>query len=246
LGFVPRTDIRQIEQYVEYRRRPRHGPVVAYGPNSYFRLNWNRAGQLQEWIFRIPFQIDLKGRTEIFGRRVESFELFNGAALRERFQTINVTIQWLKWLAINQGFEWGVTPNYYPTAGVKPYVTESVNGSLGLTFRPAPRLRYEQTYLYSGLKNTNATVFSNNILRSTLNYQFTRELSVRAIVDYNSVIPNPAPVQLFKDKRLGLDTLVTCQAGPGTAMYIGYTTGFQNVMPRNGGSPVLRVAAPTT
>ncbi len=246
LGFVPRTDIRQIEQYTEHRRRPRHGPVVAFGPNSYFRLNWNRAGQLQDWIVRFPFQIDLKGRTEVFVRRVESFELFNGVGLREHFQTINVTTQWLKWVAINEGFEWGSTPNFYPAAGVRPYVTDSLNASLGLTFRPTPRVRYEQTYLYSGLRNPKAAVFSNNIIRSTLNYQFSRELSVRAIVDYNSVIPNPALVQLSKEKRLGFDTLFTYQLGPGTAMYVGYTTGFQNLIPSAAGVPADRSASPST
>lgn len=246
LGFVPRTDIRQIEQYTEWRRRPRRGPVVAFGPNSYFRLNWNRAGQLQEWIVRFPFQIDLKGRTEIFGRRVESYELFNGVGLREHFQTLNVTTQWLKWLAITEGFEWGVMPNFYPAAGALPHTANSVSASLGLTFRPTPRVRYEQTYLYSGLKNATATIFSNNIIRSTLNYQFTRELSVRAIVDYNSVIPNPSLVQLIKDKRLGFDTLFTYQVGPATAMYVGYTTGFRSVVPAGDGLPVARSVTPRT
>lgn len=220
--------------------------MVAFGPNSYYRLNWNRAGQLQDWIVRFPFQIDLKGRTEIFIRRVERYELFNGVGLREHFQTINVTTQWLKRLAITEGFEWGATPNFYPSSGVRPYIADSVNASLGLTFRPTPRVRYEQTYLYSSLKNPNATIFSNNIVRSTLNYQFTRELSVRAIVDYNSVIPNPSLVQLNKDKRLGFDTLLTYQVGPGTAMYFGYTTGFQNVMPSAAGMAATRTASPAT
>ncbi len=126
LGFVPRTDIRQIEQYGEYRWRPRRGPVVAYGPNTYFRLNWDRAGRLQEWIVRYPFEVHLKGRTQVFVRRVESYELFSGVDLRGHIQTINVTTEWLKWLSITEGFEWGVTPNYFPPPAPHPTSVSSV------------------------------------------------------------------------------------------------------------------------
>jgi hypothetical protein len=257
LGFVPRTDIRQIEQYVEYRWRPRRGPVVAYGPNSYFRLNWNRAGELQEWIVRYPFEVHLKGRTQVFVRHVQSYELFNGVGLRSHIQTINVTTEWLKWLSISEGFEWGATPNYVPPAGVPPYVGRSVNASLGLTYRPTPRLRYDITYLRSALAGASIfapgasadkppSIFTNNIARSTLNYQFTRALSVRAIVDYNAVAPNPALVRLLHDERVGVDTLFTYQLGPGTALYLGYTSGFQNLSPLEEGRPALRTENPST
>ena len=125
LGFVPRVDIRQIEQYTEYRWRPRHGPIVAYGPNSYFRFNWNRKGELQEWIVRFPFEVFLKGRTQIFTRRVESNELFEGVNLRGHIQTIDVTTEWIKWLGITEGLEWGVTPNYFPPAGtLRPWAIQ--------------------------------------------------------------------------------------------------------------------------
>lgn len=250
LGFVPRTDIRQIEQYAEYRVRPRVGPLVAYGPNSYFRLNWNHAGQLQEWIVRFPFEVHLKGRTQIFVRRVESYELVDGVDLRGHVQTINVTTEWLKWLAINEGFEWGATPNYFPPPGVGPYVGESVSATLGLLFRPTPRVRAELTYLHSKLTGAppgasgRPKVFSNHIVRSMLNYQFTRELSVRAVADYNAVSPNVALVRLVSDRRVGIDTLMTYQLGPATALHAGYTSGYQNVRPSLEGSPVERTTTP--
>ena len=34
-------------------------------------MNWNHDGELQEWIVRFPFEIHLKGRTQVFVRRVE-------------------------------------------------------------------------------------------------------------------------------------------------------------------------------
>ncbi len=253
LGFVPRTDIRQIEHYGEYRWRPRSGPVVAFGPNSFARLNWDHQGRLQEWIVRFPFQIDLKGRTSVFVRRVESYELFAGVDLREDLQTINVTTEWLKWLAVSEGFEWGHTPNYFPPTAVQPFVARSISGSLGLTFRPTPRLRYEQTLLYTGLRvrpgesrPAGAAIFDNTIVRSTLNYQFTRTLSLRTIGDYGAVLPNPQLVRLTRDKRLGIDLLLTYQLGPSTAFYAGYSSSFQNVRRSDDGEAVIPSSTPGT
>ena len=253
LGFVPRTDIRQIEHYGEYRARPRHGPVVAYGPNSFVRLNWDHQGRLQEWIVRFPFQVDLKGRTSVFVRRVETYELFAGVDLREHLQTVNVSTEWLKWLAVNESFEWGHTPNYFPPAGERPSVAQSVNASFGITLRPTPRVRYEQTLLYTGLRalpgngfSRAPVIFSNTIERSTVNYQFTRSLSLRAIVDYSAIIPNSALVQLSRDKRVGVDALFTDQLGPSTALYVGYTSALQNVALASEGVTATLRTAPAT
>lgn len=252
LGFVPRTDMRQIEHYGEYRIRPRRGAVVAWGPNSYVRLNWNYQGTLQEWIVRFPFQIDLKGRTSVFVRRVESFELFKNVALREHVQTINVTTEWLKWLSLNESIEWGSMPNYFPAADARPFIARTLSGSLGLTFRPSPSLRLEETILYSGLRAIERTrqhapvIFSNAIQRVNVNYQFTRDFSLRAILDYSSVIPNPQLVALDRDKRLGLDALFSYQVGPGTALFVGYNTGFRNVIVPASGGLILPSVSPTT
>jgi hypothetical protein len=237
LGFVPRTDIRQIEQYTEYRWRPARGPVVAVGPNSYFRLNWNRQGRLQEWIVRYPFQIDLKGRTSIFVRRVESAEIFRGITFREHLQTLNVTTEWLKWLAIAESIEGGRTVNFFPPPGGAPSPASFLTASLSLSVRVVPQLRVDATWLVSELREIAGgahearapAIFTNHIGRVATNYQFTRPLSVRAILDYRAVLPNPSRVSLARDKRLTADLLFTYLVQPGTAMYVGYTTGFDNM-----------------
>jgi len=189
----------------------------------------------------------LKGRTQIFMRHVQSNELFAGVNLRGHIQTIDVTTEWIKWLAISEHYEWGVTPNYFPPAGIAPHMGDSINVALGLTFRPTPRLRHDLTYLHSALRTFDgAPIFTNNIARSNLNYQFTRELSLRAIVDYNTVDRDPLRVRLTNDERIGADVLLTYQLGPSTAVYAGYTSGFQNLSPDAIGSPARRIDDPTT
>ena len=63
-----------------------------------------------------------------------------------------------------------------------------------------------------------------------MNYQLTRELSFRAILDYNGVLPNASLVNLDRTKRLGYDLLMTWLLHPGTALYVGYTDIYQNLL----------------
>jgi hypothetical protein len=128
---------------------------------------------------------------------------------------------------------------------------------LGLTFRPRPRLRLDESYIYSRLGAVRewlpdpafapGAIFNNHILRSKVNYQFSRELSLRAIFDYNGVLPNVTLVSLDKSKRLGADLLLTYLLHPGTALYIGYTNVHENLAFDPLLSPaLLRTAFPGT
>jgi hypothetical protein len=234
LGFVPRTDIRQVEQYVEYRWHPSTKGLVALGPNSFFRFNWSRNGDLQDWIVRFPFQVDLTGRTSIFVRRVESGERVRGIQFREHLQTVNVQTEWLKWLAVTESFESGRSVNYFPPPGMAPTPAAFLTASLTLTARTAPQFRTDLTYLFNRLKDvgdghpSTAPIFDNHVARLTMNYQFTRALSARAIADYRTVLPDAGPVMLTRSRRLTGDLLLTYLVQPGSAVYVGYTSAMDN------------------
>src|SRR4029077_17392457 len=55
LGFVPRTDIRQVEQFATLRWYPKKGPVTSHGPNMFVQATWNHDGIAQDWIVRFPY-----------------------------------------------------------------------------------------------------------------------------------------------------------------------------------------------
>jgi hypothetical protein len=111
----------------------------------------------------------------------------------------------------------------------------------GFTLRPASRLRYTQTYLYRGLSSAGSRIFHNHILRSRINLQFTRRtLSLRTILDYNSVLPNESLVDLERSKRITADVLLTYLASPGTAVYLGYVGRYENLGILPGREPVFR------
>ncbi|HVQ40227.1 MAG TPA: hypothetical protein VMS31_21985 [Pyrinomonadaceae bacterium] len=87
------------------------------------------------------------------------------------------------------------------------------------------------------------SIFNNHILRSKINYQFTRKLSLRFILDYYAVLPNESLIALERTKRFTPDILLTYLVNPGTALYIGYTDRYENLLINPGvfrrtGSPI--------
>ena len=74
-----------------------------------------------------------------------------------------------------------------------------------------------------------AVIVDNHIWRSRASYQFTRSLSLRAILDYSSVLPDATLIDLEREKRFSADMLVTYLVNPWTALYVGYTDGYGNL-----------------
>jgi hypothetical protein len=72
-------------------------------------------------------------------------------------------------------------------------------------------------------------IFTNHLLRSKINYQFTRDYSFRAILDYNSLLPNNSLVASTYSKQADATLLFTYLPHPGTALYLGYADTFENV-----------------
>jgi predicted porin len=72
-------------------------------------------------------------------------------------------------------------------------------------------------------------IFNNHILRMKANYQFTKELSLRFITQYDTVLANPKNTSLENDKALNFDVLVTYLLHPGTAIYVGYNSNLSNI-----------------
>lgn len=66
-------------------------------------------------------------------------------------------------------------------------------------------------------------------MRTRVNYQFSRELSLRAILDYDAIQPHPALIALTQTKHVTADLLLTYLVHPGTAFYIGWTEGRDNL-----------------
>lgn len=269
LGFVPRVDIRQTDHAAAYFWRPVHGVVTAFGPSTSALVNWNRQGQVQDWSAVVGFQVFLTGQTALQFSRGEAFELFQNLGFRKHSASIQFSTEWLKWLTFSAAYAQGTREDFFPPSPLLPFLARSRSARLGFTLRPRPRFRFDQTYFYTRLGAregstptgfpSGANIFNNHILRSKLNYQFTRELSVRAIFDYNATLANPNLVDLqttlgsfpggplIPTKRFTADFLLTYLLNPGTALYIGYTDRYDNRVLEPGMPPSLQfIRSPST
>jgi hypothetical protein len=243
LGFIQRVGIREFGQNFGYSWRPEQSRLVRYGPSLNYSVTWDHRGQLTDWQVNPSFMVEVTHQTNLTVGRTESFERFAGIDFRKSSNSINLYSEWYRWLHVSWSMGNGDSINYYPAFGFQPFLGKSVDGSLSVTLQPGSRLRLDETYLYSRLSRggPNATtIFNNHILRSKANYQFSRELSLRAIVDYNSILPNSSLVFMEKTKRLGFDLLLTYMLNPGTALHLGYTDNYENLHQNLLESPNLR------
>ena len=239
LGYVPRLDIRKADHRLFYKWKREQGPMVSFGPGSHWNAIWDHRGQLQEWLADNAFGLELKGQTEISAYWGEGYVLHRGMGFRQRFPGVQFSSERLKWLLVRAAVSGGRQVNFYPAEGLSPFLGDKRGATAGVALLPTPALRWEESYIYNSLKVRKddpaqglvkgATVFNNHILRSKLNNQFTRALSLRFILDYESVLPNSSLVALEKRKRPVFDVLLTYLLNPGTALYAGYTERRENL-----------------
>jgi len=190
--------------------------------------------------------------------RGEFYELFDNIGFRWHSTAAAVSSQPYKWLTLNSRYAWGIRQDYFPAAPLIPFLGNKQQLNAGFTLRPFARFRFDQTYIYtrlgtrvSPLATSNGSppvavssgqnIFNNHLMRSKLNYQFTKEFSLRLIVDYNATLANPQLLDLQTNlgsfdggpavptKKLTPDILFTYLLHPGTAIYFGYTDGYTNL-----------------
>lgn len=125
-------------------------------------------------------------------------------------------------------YRWGSTLNLVPGIGTLPYVADHARVSADALWRPTDRLRVNNTYLYTEVQNSaGARIFSNEIVRSNWNYQFTREWSLRFITQYEETTGGPL-TRLEDERNLNFDLLLRYVINPWSAFYVGYNSNSSN------------------
>ncbi len=174
--------------------------------------------------------MDFTGPSGLKFTRYQIFERYLNQDFHYDKDEVYFYTGWLKWLYLYGTIDQGSGVNYQPAGSAAPFLGNTWDASFGLTVRPAPRLRIDELYYYDRLKPASQpVVYTDHLLRTKINYQFTRALSLRAIVDYYAVLPNEQFIQQTRLKQLSGDILLTYMLTPGTALYIGYNNQHQNL-----------------
>jgi hypothetical protein len=259
LGFVNRIDIRQNNAFAAYFWRPNTGKVIDFGPTVSETVDWNHAGVMQDWAAAVGFQVDLAKQTTISINRGEAYERFGNLDFRKHSTSIFVSTQPYKWISFSVRYTQGIGENFFPAPGILPFLGNVQRVNFGFTLRPSSRLRLDETLIYYRLGTRDGwltppfspgqSIFNNYLNRAKLNYQFTKELSFRLILDYNATIGNANLLDVQRNvggidggpfaptKQFTTDVLLTYLLHPGTAVYLGYNNGYSDLNLRPG-SPV--------
>jgi hypothetical protein len=238
LGFIRRVDIRQASQDLGYLWRPKSGPIQSIGPVFSYYSYHDHKGRMTDWNVSPELRVTAIRGTEFSWEYETSYEWYKGYGFRQHSHEAAYQTEWFRWLTIAGELNIGDGINYQPAAGLAPFTGKARQISAAVTLRPGARLHLEETYIYSSLNTSQrslvaaapvgARVFTNHLIRSKVNYQFSRRLGLRLILDYNSVLPNPQLAALEKEKHIGVDALFTYMLNPGTALYVGYTDLYEN------------------
>ena len=240
-GFVNRVDIREQSLNASYYFRPEGKFLISYGPTLQQFNIWDHRGTALDYFFYPGFRVDMARSTYVnfhpFGyddvrlRPLDYSTLSRVTAYPQPFWGIEAGTSWLKQLDFTAFFVSGKGVNYDPLAGQVPTLGHEDQGNFTLTFHAAGRLRIDNAYLLEHIRDSDAhlTAVTNHIFRSKWNYQFTRELSARVVLQYNSVLSNPAISALSPTKNFNADFLITYLVHPGTAIYVGYNSDLENL-----------------
>jgi hypothetical protein len=161
-----------------------------------------------------------------------------------------------KWVSFSARFSTGTGENYFPAqtpVPLLPFLGNVKRLTFGFTLRPSSRFRLDESLIYYRLGtragsvpppfSPGQSIFNNYLNRTKLNYQFTKELSLRLILDYNATIANTSLFDLQRSlggsdnangpfaptKGFTTDVLLTYLLHPGTAVYVGYNNGYTDL-----------------
>lgn len=125
----------------------------------------------------------------------------------------------------------GTAINLSPPSDSEPELADAAGAEFTVFWRPIDRLRIDTTYLYNELEDQNGagSIFANSIFRTRFNYQFTKEWSLRFIVQQDEIDPgSPVLTSLEPDKNRNYDVLVRYVINPWSSLYVGYNSNSSN------------------
>ena len=239
LGFFQTSNIRSDHLHSTYQWFPKKSVVQSFGLETNQNIAFDHAhNRVYHYSTFDPFWLlprnivlaplvgensDTVGPQDGYAMPAsENFtENFGGFVARgQPWAQLNFNLQWLR----------SGNVNYNPPTGQTPFLMNQNTLSALVSVNPLRQLTADNTYLLDRDFNahTNAFVYESQTFRTKLNYQFTRALSARVIVEYDTTLVNPAETSLVRTKQVQTQALLTWLPHPGTVIYVGWNDDLQN------------------
>lgn len=238
-GFVPRTGIRRLSHFSSFFFRPEDRALTSWGPEVSTYALWDHEGTLLEESFELSLEWNFISNTGFevnYRRSTEHLRPEDHPALdRIRdYETstwdIEYRTDWVDWLQIDGNLWLGHQTNFNPPEGAEPEAGDWRSLRVTVGFRPTTRLRIDNTIIWSRLTDpaSGGAIFTDGIFRTRWNWQWSRELAVRAIVQYEDTDTDSALTVIEPRRRFNGDLLVSYRLNPWTAVYAGVNANTLN------------------
>ena len=242
-GFIPRVDVRSIDQTYAFRARPGGHALQAWGPDLVVNRTWDHAGRPLDWSATPRFELQWPGTTTLdvyytaAQQTLRPSEIPAAAApqlARASRAGATFTSAILPRVIGSGAFLAGDAPNIAPRRPFAPSDGRVIDATASATIRVTRSLMLDVSWLYDRLRDpaSGADAYSNSITRVRVGEQFTRALALRAIVQYNALTVNPALSAIPPGLNLNYDLLLTYLTTPGRAIYVGANYNLADIDPR--------------
>ncbi len=238
-GYVQTSNIRSDNLHTNYQWFPKRSILQSWGLETNDQIAFDHGGNRVYHYSTVDPFFTLAHKTTIaplLGQNSDTLTpnqyalLGSNRNFTENFGGVVFRSAPLEQMYFNVVYTHGGNVNYNPADGVPSLLHEDFLQAL-VTLQPLRSLTLDNTYLLdrNRTRSKEPLAFENQTLRTKINYQFTRALSARVIVEYDSLLVNPAQVSLLRTKQIGTQALLTWLPHPGTAIYLGYNNDLQNL-----------------
>ena len=240
LGFIQTSNIRSGHTYSNYNWFPKHGKILNWGLETNHNIAFNHQGdRVYHYSNFDPFIVLPRNIVfaPIIGTNSDTLGPPSYPVL-PKFTNFTenyggIVFRGAPWAQMSfnlNAFRSG-NVNYNPASNQAPSLMNQETVQFYLTLQPVRQLTADNVYLLDRDHSVanGALVYEAQTFRTKVNYQFTRAISARVIVEYDSTLANPAETSLQRTKQVGTEALFTWLPHPGTAVYIGYNNDLQNL-----------------
>lgn len=239
-GFIQTANIRSDHMHSTYRWYRKNSVVQSFGLEGNQNLAYDHAGNpVYRYLQFDPFLLLSRNMVlaPLFLHNVDTVGPQNGypttgnGSFTEN--SVGFVARGQPWAKFNFNVvvQHGGNVNYSPVRGSIPSLLTQDFVQALFTLQPVRQLTADETYLLDRDHNAHGGefVYENQVLRTKVNYQFTRALSARVIVEYDSTLGNPLETTVHRTKQVQTQALLTWLPHPGTAVYVGWNNDLQNL-----------------
>lgn len=215
-GFVKRTDIRSYYSWIGYTFYPEKRFFLQGGPSIFLNYITDWKGEKTDHFARFGFRVRTVGNSFINIFFSNSFEKYNGEGFTKDKFGMFLNTSPTKYFSVGGGVFVG-DGIYYSN---DPYLGYDVSGHIFASLFPLKKLTIETSYVFDYFYRGKGKelVYKMNIFRSKMVFLFNRELSLRAIWEYNDYYRN----------HYG-SLLLAYEYSPGTVFYLGASSDFREM-----------------